>query len=85
LGDPSTARVVPANVSEFANIFGLGHNFRRATIEVIPRARWPWDVLGYHGLPVTREIEARIPEIIAKLREARGRHRLVSGDDPYIP
>ncbi|WP_204334059.1 hypothetical protein, partial [Klebsiella pneumoniae] len=33
LGDPSTARVVPANVSEFANIFGLGHNFRRAPLK----------------------------------------------------
>jgi hypothetical protein len=61
-----------ALVDAFAETFGPGFAFRRATIEMAPK-----------DTPVTRGIEKRFPVIMGKLRELDKTMQLVHPKDPF--
>lgn len=54
LGDPRTARVVPAD--HLGEEFGMGYQLRRAWIEKVPVGWWPANALGLSGESVTKGI-----------------------------
>jgi len=66
LADPKTARGVAPYA--FEQEFGAGYVFRRAWIEMVPVGIWPLNNLGIYGTPITRGIEKRLPEAMAKLK-----------------
>ncbi len=56
--DPRTVEKVDPNNLE--DTLGPGTAWRRITVEVVDRGRWPLDVLGLSGEPVTSGIETRL-------------------------
>lgn len=81
LNDPNSAEVV--SVDSFARAFGPGYAFRSATIEYFPAGWWPANQYGLSGIPLTHEIEARIPEILRQVCERDKQRRLSYPTGPY--
>jgi hypothetical protein len=59
LGDPSSARTVPAG--DLAAVLGNGYKLHGISAEVVPNGVWPLDFGGPLGEPVTRGILAKLP------------------------
>lgn len=56
--DPTTAeRVDP---EDFAKTFGPAAKFIRATVEIVPTGRWPWNRIGISGEAITTGIDNRL-------------------------
>jgi hypothetical protein len=66
--DPASARVVESPA--FAQAFGPGYAFRRATIEMLPQG-WASKV-GFNALPGAGLIETKLPWISEKRKQGLG-------------
>ncbi len=89
LSDPATVRVVPPTEEGFAAAFGAGHALRRMTVEMVSPGVWPFSLIPapwpqwLFGTPITREIEKRLPLLVAH-REKLWSQR-TAPSDPYTP
>jgi hypothetical protein len=76
INNPMTVeRVDPQNMSNV----GQGVRFKRATIETVSRGRWPFNVVGIWGKPMTTGIEEKLPwldEYYEKLFDGRTIHTI---------
>ncbi|WP_152540025.1 hypothetical protein [Afipia sp. P52-10] len=82
LKDVATARVVRPD--DLQSVFGAGYRLSEVTLTVVSVGLWPFDWGGVLGEPVTRGIENKIPEIIARLRERSQVMQIHRPNDPYI-
>jgi hypothetical protein len=71
LNDPWSARILNPNTDDFAQAFGPGYRFRRATIQIVPKGVWPLNVLGIWGEPLSRVIDDRLPFLTTRREEMR--------------
>jgi hypothetical protein len=97
INDPASARLVRAQtfdgpdlmIDAIAELFGPGIRFKRAVLEIVPAGIWPFSRTGLSfpqfltGVPVTREIEERLPLLVSH-REKLWWQR-TAPSDPYIP
>jgi hypothetical protein len=56
--DPSTAKFVDASS------LGLGVPLQRASIEIVDAGYWPLTIIGVTGVPVSREIDQKLPWVM---------------------
>ncbi|MEQ1648013.1 MAG: hypothetical protein ABL901_16940 [Hyphomicrobiaceae bacterium] len=77
-------------IDVIAKTFGGGYAFKRALVEIVPSGIWPlsaldlpFNLLGLTGTPVTRGIEKRLPEAMAKLRELDKTMQITRIGDPF--
>jgi hypothetical protein len=80
LNDPKTARVITPE--DYGYLFGPGTRFKGVTLEMVPVGWWPFNLIGDTGTPVTRGIEAKMPALMAQLRELDKSLQLVHPNDP---
>lgn len=80
-------------IDDIAKVLGDGYAFKRAWVEIVPAGIWPlsalglpFNFLGLTGTPVTRGIEKRLPEAMAKLdaiNKGPMSGRIISLGDPF--
>jgi hypothetical protein len=69
-------------VDIFAETLGPGYALASVTLEMVPSGKWPQFLYGDTGTPVTRGIEAKMPALMAQLRELDKSLQLVHPNDP---
>ena len=60
VGSQAPRYVSRVATDRFGEIFGPGFGFSRASLEVVRHDRWPFNLLGITGPPITRGIEDKV-------------------------
>jgi hypothetical protein len=87
--NPTSAKVVPPTEVGFTTAFGPNYAFRQITIEFVPAGIWPFNQWAgpwpqwLFGTPITREIEQKLPAMIAELRERNKTMQIERPGDPF--
>ena len=87
----SGVRNVPrVAIDEVAATLGQGYSFEGATITIVASGWWPFSKTGLAwpeflmGVPITREIERRLTDMMQRFRELNGKFPLESPTDPFL-
>jgi hypothetical protein len=67
VSDPTSVRLLEPD--EMGSVFGPGYRLARAEIEMVHAGLWPFNSYGITGSPLTREMERRLPTILARVRQ----------------
>lgn len=70
LKDPASARVVEPTQAGVASVLGADYRLEHITLEMVPAGIWPLNLVRLSGVPVTIEIQSRIPALKAGERPA---------------